>query len=280
VAIAEAVLGAGAGARDLPRGAPREAVWRGWQKRLDGDLACLDHAALLEIGPRGALLKDAVAGDARQLRERLRGVGGNGRVRATESLDEREYSELLSNHPDPWVRACARAAGLAESVSGEESQAIVSVIERVLFLKETDVFMEVDISDLIHVAERLEPRTFAAGETIVENGGDPGGIYFIQGGEVEVSQLRDGRRVGIATLGAHDSVGDLSALNDTPATADCMAITPTECWYIPSEHVATLLHEHPRLGVGLIRMLSQRLIATTLRVHQTVIHAPPALTCP
>jgi CRP-like cAMP-binding protein len=146
---------------------------------------------------------------------------------------------------------------------------MLSVIERVLFLKDTEVFVEVDIAVLIPVAERLEFREFPAGETLVENNQSTGGIYLIQKGEVEVSQLRDGRRVSIARLGAHESVGDLSALNDTPATADCTAITPVECWYIPSEHLANLLHEHPRLGIGLIRMLSQRLIATTLRVQQT-----------
>jgi len=143
---------------------------------------------------------------------------------------------------------------------------MVSIIERVLFLKETQIFMEVDIPTLVYVAENLETRIYATGDTLVHNGGSSFGLYVISAGKVEVVQQRNGRDVVIAQLGPRDSIGELSALNDTPATADCKALTPVECYFLPTAVLTNLLHQHPRLAIGLIRMLSRRLVSTTLRV--------------
>ena len=49
------------------------------------------------------------------------------------------------------------------------------------------------------------------------------------------------------------------------------------CWFLPSQHLANLLHQYPRLGIGLIRTLSQRLISTTRSVqeHESLHVQPP-----
>ena len=88
-----------------------------------------------------------------------------------------------------------------------------SAIERVLFLKETQVFLEVDVSVLIHVANKLEPRSHRAGETIVRKGEYTGGIFLISKGEVEVTQERDGRDVKIARLNVSEIQGDVSVMD-------------------------------------------------------------------
>lgn len=140
------------------------------------------------------------------------------------------------------------------------------LIERVLFLKDTELFMEVEPAVLVHVAEQLEPRAFRAGDPLVRAGEKVGGIHVIREGRVEVSQMRGERRLNIAELGAGDSVGELSALNETPATADCRALEDVATFFLPSHVLAALLHRHPRLAIGLIRLLSRRLVSTTLRL--------------
>ena len=142
-----------------------------------------------------------------------------------------------------------------------------STIERVLFLKETELFLEVEISTLMHVANALEARSFDVGKTIIRKDEYTGGIYLIAEGEVEVSQCRKRESLGIATLSVHDAIGELSALNGTPASAYCRASTPVKCWFLPAKVLADLLHMHPRLSIGIVRMLSQRLVSTTLQVQ-------------
>jgi signal-transduction protein with cAMP-binding, CBS, and nucleotidyltransferase domain len=120
---------------------------------------------------------------------------------------------------------------------------------------------------LVHVAERLERRTFERGELLVRMGQPSGGVFLIESGEVDVVQRRGDDPVHIAARSARDAVGELSALNDTVCTADCRARSHVECYFIPKAELVRLLHVHPRLSIGLIRMLSQRLVATTLRIN-------------
>ena len=152
-----------------------------------------------------------------------------------------------------------------------------SIIERVLFLKETPLFMEVEPSVLVHLAERLEPRQVAPGERLVQVGQRNEGIHIIQKGQVEVTQARDTGAVRITMLGPRDAVGELSVLNDMPATADCTAKGQVETYYVPQALLAQLLHQHPRLALGMIRVLSQRLMTTTQQVQRD---AAPAASAP
>jgi len=174
-----------------------------------------------------------------------------------------EVRNLLIDHTDGWVRLCARAALLAQPNAGDD---MALLIERVLFLKNNALFMEVEPTALVHVAEHLESCSFAQGRLLVHAGDRVGGIHLIRAGRVEVSQVRGGEFVPVATLCPGDSVGELSAFNETAATADCRALQPVDTYFLRTQVLAGLLHEHPRVAIGLIRLLSRRLMATTLRV--------------
>jgi hypothetical protein len=261
----EAVLLAGARPEELPRRAPLDRVKRRWEARLRENEAWLTVPEVRAHRP----LEDALRDDARTLRERLFRLGrGFGAPTPTRPATAEGARAALARRDDRWMQICAQAA-LAAAPTNTEGEAMASVIERVLFLKETPVFVEVEVGVLVHVAERLEPRSLAVGERLLTSGTRAGGLYLILEGAVEVTQQRDGAVVHIAELGRGDAVGDLSALNDTAAIADCTALTPANVYFLPSAVLANLLHQHPRLAVGLIRMLSQRLIATNLRVPAT-----------
>lgn len=266
VAALEAMLAAGADPDALPARAPLDAVRARWLERLAGTRACRAER------PLGAddTLDAALGGYARRLELELARLGRGGAAAAPTAAPPSVTAlrDFLSTHPDPWVRLCAQKA----PAGGDD---MPSLIERVLFLKETPIFMEVEPPVLVHVAERLERRAYAPGERLVTAGQRSDGLHLIRSGQVEVVQRRGADTQRIATLGAPEPVGELSALNDTPATADCVAVTPVECYVVPGEALAHLLHEHPRLAIGIIRMLSERLIATTLRVREAQPATPP-----
>lgn len=264
VCLVEAIMAAGSSAGPVPAGVPVEDLRARWRESLAADLACLD---LPEIRA-DPMLRDAVAGSAQRTRSALRRVGGlKAGEPAASDLPRADVTAHLMAHPDAWVRTCARATLTDETTTvHEDGEAMQSTIERVLFLKETSIFMEVDVPALVHVAERLEDRTYEAGERVVRQGEPTGGISLLRTGQVTVSQRRDGEAVTVATLGPRDCVGELSVLNGAPATAYCTASTPVTCWFLPSGVLSDLLHQHPRLSVGLLRVLSQRLVATTRQV--------------
>ncbi len=136
--------------------------------------------------------------------------------------------------------------------------------------------MEVEPTVLVALAEKLEERTFAAGTTLVSAGARSEGIHLIRVGRVAVAQHRGSERVAVATLGPRDSFGELSALNATTATANCVAETAVSTFFIPAEVLSHALHEQPRLAIGVIRMLSQRLTETTLKLGAPAVPPVPA----
>jgi hypothetical protein len=259
--VLQAMVDSGLAPSALPKSDAIEAVRRRWSFELRENLAYLDIPEIRD----NKNLAEALRSYADALRARLAPLGGPTRSpNKSKPLTLAEANGVLAHHPNRWVRICA---------SQNDGEDMASLIETVLFLKETQVFMEVDVAVLLHVAERLEAKTITASQPVVRAGEKSGGLYLIKSGQVEVTQPRKGKNLRIAVLGPRDSVGELSALNDTPATADCTALTPVDCYFLPTSVLATLLHQHPRLSIGLIRMLSHRLVHTTLRVSD-----PPAPT--
>jgi CRP-like cAMP-binding protein len=258
--LLQAMVDVGLPPSALPKSASIQSVRQRWSEELRDNVACLQ---VPEIRANDTLAQ-AISSYEEALRAKLAPLGGPTRTSEPPSaLRLQQARELLAAHPSRWVRLCAQP---------NNGEAMALLIETVLFLKETQVFMEVDIAVLLHVAEKLENRSFLASQPLVQAGQQSGGLYLIAKGQVEVTQARKGRNLRIAVLGPRDSIGELSALNDTPATADCTAITPVSCYFLPSAVLANLLHQHPRLSIGLIRMLSHRLMSTTLRVSDP----PPA----
>jgi uncharacterized protein DUF5995/cyclic nucleotide-binding protein len=222
---------------------------------------CAAHPLVAEH----ATLRDALVGYAQRTEARLGpAIAIDDRSRQMDFVSLDDLIIFLTAHPDPWVRSCARV------LQGRLGAAMSSLIERVLFLKETPVFMEVEPGPLMQLAETLEQTRFEQGAFLIRNGERSGGIHLLRRGEVEVRQERDGKPVPIARLGENESLGELSALNDIPATADCVALTPVEGYFIRASVLAEALHQHPRLGIGIIRMLSRRLMATTLRLRDSL----------
>lgn len=287
-AILDALLHDGLSTASLPResylrkGTPLDepiaAVCRRWSEQLARDRACMN---LPQVAANRTLV-DALDGHAGSLSRCLttleRSAAGAEPPPPSPDLGLLEASQFLVSHPDRWVRTCARAdSALGSAVPAADGETMMTIIERVLFLKETQVFVEVDVPSLVHVAESLEHRTYAPGAVLVHRGRHSGGLHVVVHGSVEVTQQRDGSDVVIARLGAHDAIGELSALNDTPATADCRALTLVEAYFLPSAVLTNLLHQHPRIAIGFIRMLSLRLVDTTLRVSALdAASAPPA----
>jgi hypothetical protein len=263
--LLQLMVDAGVTRSALSRDVPLDAVRRRWSEELRDNLACL-NVPEIRADER---LSQAIGAHAEAVRARLAPLGGP--TREGEPLGELRLAaarQMLAAHPNRWVRLCAQP---------NDGEAMALLIETVLFLKETQVFMEVDVAVLLHVAEKLENRAFTASQSIVKSGQKSGGLYFIKKGQVEVTQPRKGRNLRITVLGPRDSIGELSALNDTTASADCTAITPVEGFFLPSGVLSQLLHQHPRLSIGVIRMLSHRLTSTTLRLSEP---APPPATVP
>lgn len=108
-----------------------------------------------------------------------------------------------------------------------------------------------DFAKLLEVARVAE---YAQGERVVQRGDMKTGLFVLVEGEVSVV-LEDEE---LAVLPRGSFFGEISVLLDEPVVADIIARTPLRCLVIESEHVETLLLEHPRVTMRMLKTEARR----------------------
>ncbi|MEP7082165.1 MAG: cyclic nucleotide-binding domain-containing protein [Chloroflexota bacterium] len=98
-------------------------------------------------------------------------------------------------------------------------------------------------------------RTYAAGETIVEEGEKGVALYVILSGRVRVE--RSGEALG--ELGPGDFFGELALIEDEPRSATVIAVDETECILFVAWEFRALIKEQPQVAVPIMLALIERL---------------------
>jgi len=103
-------------------------------------------------------------------------------------------------------------------------------------------------------------RTFARGETIIEEGRTGNGLFVVLSGRVEVFKgvPGDGAQV-LATLGPGEPFGEMALLGEWKRNASVRAAEDTTCLGMDRWVFLAHLRREPELALGLIQFLAQRL---------------------
>lgn len=147
-------------------------------------------------------------------------------------MRERLWGQLMlalyrSGRQAEALRAFARVkATLATELGIDPSPELAALEERILLHDPTLT----DVEDAV-VSEWLDSPefvSFAAGDTVVDEGGPADAVYWIEAGEVEVFRTAvDGSEVPLARLGAGRYFGELASLLRSGRTASVRAVSPT-----------------------------------------------------
>jgi CRP/FNR family cyclic AMP-dependent transcriptional regulator len=126
--------------------------------------------------------------------------------------------------------------------------------------------------------ESSEPASFGPGETIIEEGRDPGSLFVLTSGRVEVSKRVTGYgdRV-LARIDAAEGrtvVGERGLLGESRASATVRAASPVETIMIPRETFRRMVAEgRPaafKLSYRIARTLARRLTRLDEEVVETI----------
>jgi CRP-like cAMP-binding protein len=149
-----------------------------------------------------------------------------------------------------------------------EEDVMLSVIERVIFLKEVPFFESMTIEQLRGLAGASEERTFDEDQQVFAEG-DPGdALYVVIRGRVgiERSGVRPGAVVRLATLSSRQYFGEMSIFDGAPRSASAVALEPTLLLSLRRAPLLALARENPDLSLALIQVLSQRLRAANRQI--------------
>ena len=123
-------------------------------------------------------------------------------------------------------------------------------------LKRSPLFADFSDREIDSVIETARERSFAAEEKIIEEGAEGGRAFYVlmEG----TAQARKGEVV-LADFKPGDYFGEMALLlEDTPRTADVVAMTPVKCLLITSWDLRALIKVHPHAGDKIMGELANR----------------------
>jgi CRP-like cAMP-binding protein len=133
---------------------------------------------------------------------------------------------------------------------------MLSIIERVLLLREAEIFKAISSEDLVPVARVAREITIPAGATFIREGEIGDCLYVILSGEASVVVPGAGQ---VATRGPRSVIGEMAVISGQPRSADCVATTEITAIRVDRDEFWELLSERPPLALGVIAILTQRL---------------------
>ncbi len=128
-------------------------------------------------------------------------------------------------------------------------------IEKVIVLKQAEVFSVLPDHVLAYVASIVEEVYSRPGETLIRKGDIGDCMYLIVQGTVRV---HDGDRT-IVEMGKGQTVGELAVLDPEPRVASVTAVEETHLFRIEKDAFDEVMADHPEVAREVIRVLCQRL---------------------
>lgn len=134
-------------------------------------------------------------------------------------------------------------------------------------LQDIPFFRHLSEEEREELEELLEPASFAAGQTVFEEGGPEERLYVISSGTLEVyKEVLPGRRQHLATVRAPTVVGEMGLLTEPRAAAGVVAKTPVEAYGIDRDRFLEMLDADSPAACKVVyeigRTLAQRMDKT------------------
>ena len=122
------------------------------------------------------------------------------------------------------------------------------------------------------IAEYFDTRKIPAGTAIIDQGENPGGITFIESGQITVElKTNTGKKIRLKTLGPGTVVGEVSLYLGTKASASVLANTECKVFFLARENFERMNLEAPEKAAELhsyiVKLLSDRLAGSNATIQ-------------
>jgi CRP-like cAMP-binding protein len=144
-----------------------------------------------------------------------------------------------------------------------------------------ELFRGLSDSELATLAKLCRWHRYASADQIIGNQDETTDVFFIASGRVCATiYAASGKEVSFRDLGAGKSIGELSAVDGAPRSANVIALTDTVLASMPAEIFRNVLRDHPDVSarmmaylVDLVRKLSDRVVEYSVLTVRNRIHA-------
>jgi len=138
------------------------------------------------------------------------------------------------------------------------------IFNRILLLKNSTIFSEVNTENLLVVAQELNEEYYVKGDRVfdIDDRGDR--MFMLQTGEVGISTKQNIKSNDFITkLGEGECFGEMNLLDDLPRSATAHVLEDARVLSLEKEKLRSLIIRYPELSLGILKSLSMRLRNTT-----------------
>ncbi|MBW1949342.1 MAG: cyclic nucleotide-binding domain-containing protein [Deltaproteobacteria bacterium] len=143
----------------------------------------------------------------------------------------------------------------------------ISIPDRIVHLKEIEIFEGLSVSELAAVASVAEEMDSAPGEEVIREGEPGETMYLIVSGEVSVLKEREeGQRIELDRIGAGDYFGEMALFEDEVRSATIRTEKPARLLVLHKQEFREIVREYPEIALQICRVLGRRI----RRLHEKV----------
>lgn len=215
------------------------------------------EAAVRAMGAKSRLTRDLLAKvlddpDPRVRHAAVRAVSGGTTASEMPALDPSMFAQTKHGvgRQDVYATLDANAA-----------MASLTVIEKMMLLRQVPIFADLDPDDLEELAEIVEERRVEPGRELFREG-DPGdAVYLVIKGGITVFTGGTGDRPErvLSQLGAGACIGEMAVLDASPRSATVRAHERTRLLRVPGEGFTRVMSERPEMSQAIVAELVKRM---------------------
>lgn len=135
----------------------------------------------------------------------------------------------------------------------------VSMLERILLLREIPIFAGLPAEDLELVAKIAREEWYPQNTAIFHQGEEGNVMFVIVEGRLQVVKTTDGSEQVLAERGPGDFVGEMAVIESAPRLATLRTQSDVRVLAIDGDTFKEILRERPDVSFGVLRNISRRL---------------------
>ena len=144
---------------------------------------------------------------------------------------------------------------------------MIDLFEKILLLKNSDIFEQISTDDLRFVADALEERVYLIGDVVFEKDDRGDNMYVIVSGKIGIS-LDKNTDDYVATMSAGECFGEMNLLDDLPRSASAIVIEDATVLELSRPELRGLIMSYPELGLGMLKSISLKLRKTSEMIQK------------
>lgn len=223
---------------------------------LDDSEPIVREAAVRAIGSRSRLTRDL-------LTKVLADPDASVRQAAVRAVAGGTSGEMPAFDPAAMAQTSGGVgkAGVYATLDANALMAQLTVVEKMMLLRQVPIFGDLGPEDLEELATVVEERRIDAGQELFHEG-DPGdAVYLVVKGSVCVFTGGTGDRAErvLSELGAGQCIGEMAVLDSSPRSATVRALERTRTLRVPGEGFKRVMAERPEMSQAIVAELVKRM---------------------